>query len=196
MDINLEAENSLLGCILKKGELIREVDLEEKHFYSNANKIIFKTMLALDKNSDPIDVSTIVVSVGNKNLNIIGGRSHLSDLMQSVPSLAAFNTYKKNVLNAWKIREAKKLQEIEIADITDIDKLVEQYKSLDMGSGEGDYNHTDTLADMYSSISNQEKGLSGFDTGFRDLNKFLDGFQRKDLIISAARLVLGRLPKC
>src|SRR5699024_10081236 len=36
---------------------------------------------------------------------------------------------------------------------------------------------------------------SGHDTGYKDLNNYLDGFQNKDLIISAARPSVGKTAK-
>ena len=51
------------------------------------------------------------------------------------------------------------------------------------------------MVELYQKISDQELGLSGFDTGFRDLNSYLDGFQNKELIISAARPSVGKTAK-
>src|SRR5699024_11952552 len=52
-----------------------------------------------------------------------------------------------------------------------------------------------TMIDGYESVENQKKGLSGYDTGFSDLNTYLNGFQEGDLFISAARPSTGKTAK-
>lgn len=195
MDINLEAEFALLGCILQDGELIKELVLEPRHFLNKSNQIIFKAFRDIEKDNDPVDLVTVVTKIGHDNLAKIGGRAHLSQLMNSVPSLEPFKTYEKHVLDAWKVRQARKIQEIDIYSVEDVAKVTEGYLDIDLESGVDDYNHQESLANLYKKIEEQEIGLSGIDTGFKDLNNYLDGFQNKELIISAARPSMGKTAK-
>lgn len=195
MALNLEAEYALLGCLIKKGELIKEITLEPQHFYDEYNQIIFKAMKEIEKDNDPIDLVSIVTKIGNKNLSKIGGRKRLSELMNGVPSLKPYKTYEKYIFDTWKIRTAKSIQEKEIKSLEDIDEVSNNYAKLELENTTDDYNHSETLINIYQKIEEQQQGLSGIDTGFTDLNKYLDGFQNKDLIISAARPSVGKTAK-
>lgn len=195
MDINLEAEFALLGCILKKGELIKELNVQPKHFQNRANQIIFKALKEIETDGDQIDLVSVVTKIGHNNLSKIGGRAHLSQLMNSVPSLEPFKTYEKYIFDAWKVREARILQDQEIRSIEDIHAVKNKYDEIQLENNEDDYNHQESLENIYRKIDEQGIGLSGIDTGLKDLNGILDGFQKKDLIISAARPSVGKTAK-
>ena len=195
MDASLEAEYGLLGSILKKGEIIKEVSLSEKHFFSTNNQIIFKTLREIEQENEPIDLVSVVVRLGNNNLSRIGGREHLSKLMNSIVTTDSFKTYEKYILESWKIREARKIQGIEIYDLDDLSNVITKFDEIELENNDDDYNHVEAITKLYQDIENQEKGLSGLDTGFIDLNRMLDGFQKGDLIISAARPSVGKTAK-
>ncbi|WP_158701564.1 replicative DNA helicase [Lentibacillus sp. Marseille-P4043] len=194
MDTNLEAEYGLLGCILKKGELIKELTIQGKHFSNTSNQILFKALREIEQKGEPIDMVTVVMTLGNK-LSNIGGKPYLSKLMNSVASLEPFKTYEKYIIDSWKIREARKIQEREIFNLDDLSKIMSQYSELELENNDDDYNHAESLKRLYENIEKQDKGLSGLDTGFIDLNRMLDGFQNGDLIISAARPSVGKTAK-
>lgn len=195
MDASLEAEYGLLGCILKKGDIIKELSLQEKHFVDRNNQIIFKTFREIEEGNEPIDMVSVVVRLGNENLSRIGGRKHLADLMNSVVRIESFKSYEKFILESWKIREARKIQETEIFNLDDLSNVMSRFDEIELENNDDDYNHVEAITKLYQDIENQEKGLSGFDTGFIDLNRMLDGFQKGDLIISAARPSVGKTAK-
>lgn len=191
----LEAEYAILGCLLQKGELIKATILHVNHFYETANKLIFKAMKEVEKREQPIDLVTVVETIGSRNLAQVGGRKHLARMMKSVPSTERFKTYEKCVIDAWKLREAKSIQESKIITTDDIQRLVKKYTALASEGETEDYEHAETLVDLYRNIEEQQKGLSGLDTGFAGLNDYLDGFQTEELIISAARPSVGKTAK-
>ncbi|GGN54969.1 replicative DNA helicase [Oceanobacillus indicireducens] len=195
MDATLEAEYGLLGCVLKQGELIKEITLQEKHFSNANNQIIFKTLREIEQANEPIDLVSVVVRLGNTNLSRIGGRKHLSDLINSVARIESYKAYEKFILESWKIREARKIQGIEIHSLDDLAAVVEKYDEIELENNDDDYDHIEAMSQLYQSIEEQEPGLSGIDTGFQDLNRMLDGFQKGDLIISAARPSVGKTAK-
>lgn len=192
---NLEAEHAILGMILKKGNLIKETALQEKHFFSGYNRTLFSTLRELEQKNEPIDIVTVVTTMGQATLSGIGGKKYLADLMNSVASFEPFKTYEKYIIDAYKIREARKLQEKDIRELTDISNLMNEFAELELENVDEDYNHKEALVELYDKIERQKEGLSGIDTGFRDVNKMLDGFQNGDLIISAARPSVGKTAK-
>lgn len=194
MDINLEAEQSYLGCILTDGELIKETTLQPKHFHGSSNQSLFGALQRLDGKGEPIDVVTVMTELGNDLYNI-GGRKYISDLMNSVASLEPFKTYEKYILESWKIRKAQEIQSKEIHDLNDLSYLMNEFSELELENADDDYDHKEAIQELYQNIDEQETGLSGIDTGFKDLNRMLDGFQGGDLIISAARPSMGKTAK-
>ena len=192
--VSLEAEQSLIGSILTDSELIKETKLQPKHFYAKENKLIFGALKELDAKGEHIDVVTLLTTLGNK-ASQIGGRKYLSDLLNSVASVEPFKTYEKHILESWKVRQAKKLQEKEIDSLEDLHEITSEFNELQEIGAENEYNHKQAVIDLFEKIESQSKGLSGIDTGFEDLNRMLDGFQGGDLIISAARPSVGKTAK-
>ncbi len=188
--INLEAENMLIGCLLKDGSLINNTNLQPKHLYDPANKKILKTIRELDENNETIDlVSVVVASKGTAD------KDRLAEFVNSVPSINSFKMLERNVSESYKLREAKRIQSLEINELSDIEAIKNEFEELDIGSENDDYDHKQAIINLYDKIESQTKGLSGYDTGFKDLNRYLDGFQEEDLIISAARPSTGKTAK-
>lgn len=193
--VNLEAEQAFLGCILKKGDLIKETAIQENHFYDPKHSLLFKTLRAIEQKNEPIDIVAIITNMGQANVTKIGGRKYLSSLMNSVASLEPFKTYEKYILESWKLREAKKIQSKEIASLEDLSNTMHELSKLELNTTEKKYNHKEAIKSLYDKIIEQPTGLSGIDTGFNDLNAILDGFQNGDLYISAARPSVGKTAK-
>lgn len=193
--INLEAENSLLSCMLKDNSLIKETQVQTKHFHDVANKTVFDALKKLDSKNEPIDIVTIITEIRPENLNKIGGTQKLTLLESTNANLDNFKTYENYVIEAWKVREAKRLKETEISSLEDIHLLKKKLSELEEDTTDDEYDHQETLIELNRQIESQKEGLSGYDTGFSDLNTFLDGFQEKNLIVVAARPSMGKTAK-
>ena len=68
---NLEAEESVLGsCFLSKYALQKATEtLTADSFYNERNSKIFQTMIDLQENNTPIDLTTVTSSLKNKKHN-------------------------------------------------------------------------------------------------------------------------------
>ena len=66
---NLEAEESVLGaCFLSKYALQKATEtLNEESFYSEKNAKIFSTMINLQEENIPIDITTVTSYLKKKN---------------------------------------------------------------------------------------------------------------------------------
>lgn len=195
MEVNLEAEYSLLGSILKKGELLKELTIQEKHFYDRRHQLLFRTLRAIEQKNEPIDIVSVITHLNQGELQTIGGKKYLSMLMNSVASLESFKTHEKYIIESWKIREANRIKSQPITEFSDVVQVYSELQQLELENKENKYNHQKSLMNLYEKVINQKKGLSGIDTGFRDLNAYLNGFQNGDLIISAARPSVGKTAK-
>ena len=93
---NIDAEISVLGCgFLEKTALDKIMDeVTDEMFYSDENRIIYKTMKNLHTNNVPVDVATVCNELDKtKDLAKVGGVEYITDIIDSVPSTANLNYY-------------------------------------------------------------------------------------------------------
>lgn len=191
---NLEAEQSVLGSLLMEGSLIKEAFLMPYEFNLEKHQIIFKTMKDIDANEEPVDIVTIVSKVDDITRERIGGLTYLTELANSVPSLATFKFHQQLVRKAYKVRKSLQLC-YSYENAPSIDLLHQLIKNLNELTEEENSTHTtnqEVLFEIYDEIVNPKAGLSGIDTGLGDFNTMTDGLQRGDLIILAARPSVGK----
>lgn len=195
MEINTDAENGYLGCVLKKGNLITETSLQDKYFYSDGNRKLFNVLQEIANKGEHIDTVSVITTMKPNDLKNIGGRSHLSNLINGVASTAASKSYEKYIIDAWKVRTAKQIFSEPLTDPLQISSAIEKLAKIDIENEDEEYHHKETLIDLRMDFERKIDGLTGIDTGFNDLNKYLDGYQNGDLIISAARPSVGKTAK-
>ncbi len=205
---NLEAEQSLLGCILiDKDALLKIADIiNPEDFYKTAHSYIFETMLELFETGQPIDLITLTNRLQEKQLlEKSGGRGYLANLTSFISNATNIINYAKIIhqkatrrrLLAASENIIKISYEEEEEDIETI--LDEAQKSLfSVSSVHLKQNFTPikgVLNDAFERIDelHRNKGkLRGVATGFKSLDNILAGLQKSDLIILAARPSVGK----
>jgi len=204
---NVEAEQSLLGCLmLDKNAIIKVADfIRAEDFYKDTHKEIFSAMLELFEKMEPIDILSISARLkGREKLEHIGGSGYLSSLINTVPTAT-------HVLNYAKIVKEKKIlrdlieasQEIGIDaydESQDVDFLLDKAEKRVFGIGQKSLTQAfvqvkDLLPETFERIDQLSKhkgSYRGIATGFTQLDNKLAGLQRSDLIILAARPSMGK----
>ncbi|MDD5433047.1 MAG: replicative DNA helicase [Candidatus Pacebacteria bacterium] len=204
---NIEAEKSLLGCLMIDTDAIYKVAdfLQTKDFYKPNHQIIFEAILDLFDKREPVDLLSLSSKLGEKNkLEEIGGVSYLTDLINTVPTASHILHYAKTVQEKRILRDlitagsditSLAYQETESIDVL-LDKAEKRIFSIAQKSLSQSFTHVkDALEETWKRIeelSKQKGGLRGIPTGFRDLDNLLAGLQKSDLIILAARPSLGK----
>jgi len=97
---NIEAEKSLLGCVMIEPEAILKVGdfLMPKDFYKDVHQKIYQTMAELFERKEPIDVLSISSRLKEKKeLEGIGGKAYLTSLVNFVPTASHILNYAKIV---------------------------------------------------------------------------------------------------
>ena len=115
---NLEAEQSVLGCVLMDQELQSELltELKEGDFYNESHKTIFNAMCDIYNQSKPVDLITLCDKLdGDGKLDQVGGIAYVTDLTGVIPSTANYRSYfeivrRDGILRAL-IRSANKILE-------------------------------------------------------------------------------------
>lgn len=204
---SIEAERSLLGCLLiDKEAIIKVVDfLKPEDFYRPAHQAIYQACLDLFQKAEPIDILSVSNRLAEKNLlEDIGGRAYLAELVNSVPTPSHVSHYAKIVHKKRILRDlisaSQEIGQMAFNEDEEIDVLVDKAEKRIFSIAQQSLSQTfipvkDTLEEAFERIdklSKQENSLRGLPTGFSDLDNFLAGLQKSDLIILAARPSLGK----
>ena len=107
MPFNLEAEQSVLGCVLIEPSCMEEVvsQINADCFYLPQHKAIFSAMMLMYTNSKAIDPVIIADALTKEGLyDTAGGRDYLLQLAQSVPSTANVEYYARIVKEQYYLR--------------------------------------------------------------------------------------------
>ena len=203
---NKEAEQSVLGAMLLNQECVTTAfeSLEESDFYIEANKKIYAAMASLFNRNVPVDLVTVSDELSSMSaLEAVGGIQYLSYLASTLPTTANIeqhieiilgNSARRKYSNIGQQLKDKSLDlgvsPAEIADFAG--KLI--FDATD--SKARDIRHIrDVLIDTHenlTSIYNSKGKLTGVPTGFSSLDSYLNGLQKSDLIILAARPSVGK----
>lgn len=199
-----EAEKALLSALFldnsKIGVALEYVTYE--HFYDKRNALIFQAMLALYAKGIGFD-HIIVANYLGSQLDTIGGMDYLIEITEYLPNASNVAYYAKIIYQKSVLRElifasqeisdicyAETLETEEILNLAEkkifniSTKKTETYKSLgDVG---------DEIKDLINNLRKRNSVVTGLPSGFIEMDKILNGFQRGDLIILAARPSMGK----
>ncbi len=204
---NVEAEKSLLGCLMLDPDAINKVVdfLLKEDFYKETHQKIYNSIFELFEKREPIDVLTVSSRLRErKHLETIGGVAYLTSLVNAVPTASHILNYAKivgqkrilrNLIEAGQTIDALAYQETE-----DVDELVDRAEKKIFSIAQKSLTQTfipvrDTLDETWQRIdelSKRKGGMRGLPTGFRTLDNVLAGLQKSDLVILAARPSLGK----
>ncbi len=206
MPHNKEAEQSVLGSMLLNRECVTTAFefLTENDFYIEANKKIFIAMLSLFNRNVPIDLVTVSDELtASSALEAVGGVQYLSYLASTLPTTANIEQH-INIIREKSLRRrladvAQKIkdQSLDVSanagDVADIaGKLI--FDALDNKSNNM-LHIKDVLIDTHENLTaiyNNKGELTGVPTGIKTLDRELNGLQKSDLIILAARPSVGK----
>ena len=204
---SVESEQSILGSILLDKDAIITVaeTITPSDFYKDAHRVIYESMMDLNNKNEPIDMVTLTDELRKRGyLDDIGGVTYLTSLSTIVPTTSNVKYYADIVKEKSVLRQLIKASN----DII----------NLGYGSGESAENVLDFAEkkifdisqertnddfkpinqvlmdtyDMIESIYSNKSDVTGVTTGFKDLNKKINGLQRTDLILVAARPAMGK----
>ncbi len=98
---SVEAETALLGCMFISPEIWEKPAVActwPRHFYLEANRLIWQTALDLRANGEPVDVITVTDLLAQRQqLDTVGGISGVSALANNVPTSENVEAYARIV---------------------------------------------------------------------------------------------------
>lgn len=207
MPYAIEAEQSVLGSILLDKDLIIVViDIVSKEdFYSDQNAEIYDSMLTLFKNSEPIDLITIVNELRKRSLlEKVGGIPYITSLSSAPDFTSHITKYaaivkeksilRKLIRTSTDLMQKSYEQSMQIQDILDFaEKSI--FDIAQEKDQRGLVKIENVLADSFEILQDlymRKDKMTGITTGFIDLDRKINGLQKTDLILIAARPAMGK----
>lgn len=204
---NLEAEQSVLGSLLIDPECIVNVIelLSPEDFYKEAHGEIYKAILELNEHREPIDLVTLTNQLEKTTqLEAVGGRVYLAEIVNSTPTSANVEHYAKIVAEKALLRKlinaASTIAEMGYKEEQGVSDILDKAESIVFKISQSQQHREFTsikeiLADSFERIDeiHRNKGMvSGIATGYKDLDNLLGGLQRSDMVVLAARPSMGK----
>jgi len=208
---NLEAEQSILGGILIENEAINRVTeiLDADDFYRDAHRKIFDALINLSERDEPADLITLTNELRKiDQLDVIGGASYLTSLIDSVPTAANIEYYAKIVKEKAILRKliqtSTEIITQSYEDRGDVEVFLDEAERAIFEISEkrvrpSFYSIRDIVKESFKTIERlfQKKELiTGVPSGFKELDRMTAGFQPSDLIIIAGRPSMGKTAFC
>ena len=205
---SLDSEKAVLGSIMLRPGAIHEISdiISDASFYASKHAQIYKIMLELSSKGEPIDLISVSHRLSEKGLiENVGGNGYLGELTNAVPASTNVKHYaeivsKKNILRRI-IEAGTDVSELGFQeDVENVFDVLDQAEKRIMGINNNAGAHAfvslkDSLPEAWERLErlHETKGeLRGVPTGFRDLDQYLSGLQKSDLIILAARPSMGK----
>ena len=196
----------LASALISRDALFKVTEiLHAEDFYIERNRLIYESIIELEKKNMPVDIATLKHRLSDLDLlNKIGGDSVLVDLYQSASTSANVEVYARRVKNLSlrrKLIEASTVAAEKCYDLSrDTDELIEEVEQDIFQVTEkritSDFKGINVVLDetLKNIIkwNNTKKLVTGIASGYKDLDEMLTGFHSSELIIIAARPGMGK----
>ena len=204
---SVEAEQSVLGSILLDKEAMISVSetLVPEDFYKEAHKVIYESMLKLYNSQSEIDLITLTDELRDKGyLDDIGGIAYITSLSTVVPTTSNIKYYvnivKEKSISRQLISAANDIINLGYDGSAKVEYVLEnaEKKIFDISQerATNDFQPINQVISealsMLEKLYEEKNDVTGLTTGFRDLNKKINGLQRSDLLLIAARPAMGK----
>lgn len=199
-----DAEKALLSALFldnsKIGEALEYITPND--FYERRNALIFKTMLSLYSEGIGFDHIIVANKLGSE-LEIVGAMEYLIEISEYLPNAANVTNYAKIIRQKSVLRElilaTQEISDICYTETLDTDEILNfaEKKIFDISTKKNDHYKSlseigDELKEFMNNLKQRNSVVTGLPAGLIEIDRALNGFQRGDLIILAARPGMGK----
>ena len=205
---DLQAEEAVLGSVLIDGECLTRLAplLKEGDFYRERNQVCFDAAMALFHRGQAVDQVTLAGELARtEKLDLVGGMAYLSHLVSITPTSVHAEDYAQSVSRTSGMRRlidaGNRIVELGYAGADDLEAAMRQAEdALFTVRGAGQSRGFASLKDIYDQYLQQQADIAAalepgglpVMSGFPDLDEYLGGLQRADLVILGARPSMGK----
>jgi len=203
----VDLEEAVLGALmLEKDALTEVIDiLKPESFYLSKHHFIYKAIMTLFENSEPIDLLTVTNQLRvTGELEQAGGAYYVTQLTSKINSASNIEYHARVVTEMSIKREliavSSEIQKMAYEDTTDVFELLDKTESALFQVSESNVRKSyssmhDVMRQAIRDLEikkEQGSGMTGVPSGLTDLDRITNGWQHSDLIILAARPAMGK----
>ena len=203
----VDLEEVVLGALMLEKEAVNAVIdiLSPEVFYKEAHQIIFEAIKDLFTKSEPIDILTVTNHLRSTgDLEAVGGAYYISQLTNRVVSSANIEYHSRIILQKYIQRKLIQISSETIKnayeDSADVFDLLDNAENKLFQISENNLRRNyDEMPDLVQlAIDDIQKAreagstLRGVPSGYTELDRITQGWQKSDLIILAARPSMGK----
>ena len=203
---SLEAEQAVLGSILIDSRCVAEVIgiLKPEDFYLEQNREIYETVYTMFNFSETIDPVTVLDKLKELGYYHDNSKEYVMQLMEITPTAANVVRYANIVQEKSMLRglgqAAGDISEMVYEQTGTAGEILEtaEKKIYALRKGErGDsLEHIGTtlhkVFDRLDELSQSDSSIAGMSTGLKDLDSKINGLNKSDLLLIAARPAMGK----
>ncbi|MBO5837401.1 MAG: replicative DNA helicase [Oscillospiraceae bacterium] len=203
---SLEAEQAVLGSILIDSRCLTDVIgiLHPEDFYLQQNQEIFATIYTMFNFSQSIDPVTVLDKMKELGVHREDSRNYIMQLMEITPTAANAVRYAnivrdKAMLRALADAAADISQSVsqEVGSTAEIlENAEKKIYALRKGERGDSLEHIGVtlhkVFDRLTELSQSDSAIPGLSTGMRDLDVKINGLNKSDLVLLAARPAMGK----
>ena len=203
---SLEAEQAVLGSILIDSRCVADVIgiVKPEDFFLEQNREIYETIYTMFNFSETIDPVTVLDkmrALGNYHDN---SRDYIMQLMEITPTAANAVRYANIVREKSMLRglgtaasEIAQLVGEQVGTPSEILEAAERkIYALRKGENQDSLEHIGTIMlkvfERLNELANSDSAIPGLSTGLRDLDAKINGLNKSDLLLIAARPAMGK----
>lgn len=200
-------EQSLLGSLLVYPGVMtdcQDLGLQPEEFYIPGHQTLYAAMQDLDATGKALDLNSVALRLQEKGqLEAAGGLDYIIALVDGAVSSAGVKTYIETIQDKYQLRRlietADEIRETAMESADSLDDILSQSESAVMDVTRrtrgtdflSSQEIVDRVLEQLKELRNTS-GITGIKTGYTDLDRMTNGFQRGDLIILAARPAMGK----
>ena len=203
---SLEAEQAVLGSVLIDSRCVADIVgiVSPEDFYLKQNRQIFETIYTMFNFSQTIDPVTVLNKMKELGYYQDNSRDYILQLMDITPTAANAARYAHIVREKAMLRglaqAADDISETVHSEIGTAAEMLESAEkkiyALRKGERNDSLEHIGTVLhkvfDRLTELSQSDSPIPGLSTGLRDLDTKINGLNKSDLLLVAARPAMGK----
>jgi len=203
---SLEAEQAVLGSILIDSRCVADIVgiVSPEDFYLKQNREIFETIYTMFNFSQTIDPVTVLNKMKELGVYQDNSRDYILQLMEITPTAANAVRYANIVREKAMLRglaqAAMDISETVYSEVGTASEMLESAEkkiyALRKGERNDSLEHIGTVLhkvfDRLTELSQSDSMIPGLSTGLRDLDSKINGLNKSDLLLVAARPAMGK----